>query len=318
MLLDVIARKLQSALKRIRHRVRYPGNLRWFDTHVGSRTYRACSVALRPHAYLTRTAFAARIPPSNGTELTIPRSAGYACVPPPLDIPIAPALAEADRLIEHMDLVERATRTKKPFLAAIPLQEYLEPQSALLALAEHPAVISAVTSYIGMFPVLRTIQLWYSPNTHFVGRSQQWHMDGEDIRHVKLFIPIVDVEEDSGPLTVIPAKVSRVLYRSLRRDGHARRRNEKFSDDIVGRYVHLRDIVPIVGCRGSLAFVDTCSCYHYGSRPGTRPRIVLMIQYSSPFARDLPWRWRTAEELAFRDFASSGVSSYTALLRGTR
>lgn len=39
---------------------------------------------------------------------------------------------------------------------------------------------------------------------------------------------------------------------------------------------------------GTLAFLDTCRCFHMGSRKANKPRYAIMIQYQSPYAASFP------------------------------
>ena len=45
-------------------------------------------------------------------------------------------------------------------------------------------------------------------------RSQNWHIDGEDYKQVKVWIPIEKVEEDCGPLNVINIEETRKIFKS--------------------------------------------------------------------------------------------------------
>ena len=47
-------------------------------------------------------------------------------------------------------------------------------------------------------------------------------------------------------------------------------------------------IYPLLGKEGTINFVDTSNCYHFGSRPGKYPRYVLMYQFLNSFSYYLP------------------------------
>ena len=38
--------------------------------------------------------------------------------------------------------------------------------------------------------------------------------------------------------------------------------------------------------KNTAIFIDTDSCYHYGSRPAHRPRMLLELEYRLAFSRD--------------------------------
>ena len=208
------------------------------------------------------------------------------------------AVAEGKRVFDTIDL--SAERAKAPDLHRFdfPLRDHLTPDNPILRLALHPKLIRIVSEYIGMIPVIENITLWYSPNDHNVeGSSQYYHLDGQDLRTVQVFIFLGDVTEDSGPLTAVAAAASENLAQIV-----AYRKNERtrrISDELVlSRVAPEREIYMLVGPESSAYAVDTDRCFHYGSRAGRRSRRLLLIQYYSPFAFVLPWDWSTDLPLA--------------------
>ena len=49
---------------------------------------------------------------------------------------------------------------------------------------------------------------------------------------------------------------------------------------------------------GDIGFIDTSNCYHFGSRKDTKPRKLLMIQFTSSFCIDLPIIFRKKNKYA--------------------
>lgn len=168
----------------------------------------------------------------------------------------------------------------KSFLRQFLLDPNDERHLPVWKLASHPEIISRVVDYLGFVPLISTAQIWYSPNTEFVeNRSQMFHLDGEDCRQVKLFLFLTDVDLNNGPLTVIPRKKSYEIYSDLKKRGVIYRRNQRIKDKDIENVASREDVLPLVGKAKTIGLVDTDSCYHYGSRPGDRPRLVLQIQY---------------------------------------
>ena len=63
------------------------------------------------------------------------------------------------------------------------------------------SLLPIISNYIGTLPVLANASYWYSPNKKTeVGRSQSWHLDSEDFKQVKVFIPIEEITLENGPL----------------------------------------------------------------------------------------------------------------------
>ena len=62
-------------------------------------------------------------------------------------------------------------------------------------------------------PLLQGVKLYWTPKNAKMVSSQQWHMGGGDIRQLKLFLYLNDIDEGAGPLTIIPEKESRELVK---------------------------------------------------------------------------------------------------------
>ena len=46
----------------------------------------------------------------------------------------------------------------------------------------------------------------------------------------------------------------------------------------------------MTGPKGSINLIDTSNCYHFGSRPGKKPRYLLMYQFLSSYSYYLPMK----------------------------
>jgi len=201
------------------------------------------------------------------------------------------AVGEARRLFEKADVDQVMATARKKYLLNLPIQEDLNLQSPLMKLALHPSIVGAVSKYIGMLPVLTQVQLWYSPNTYVeAGGSQFFHLDHADVRQGKIFLFVEDINEDCGPFTVISAAHSQKVCDAI----NYRLCNEsiRVDDEIIYETIGESNVHPVVGEAGTMALVDTCRCFHLGSRKASKPRTIIVIQYLSPFAFALPWRWK--------------------------
>ncbi|MEC7230875.1 MAG: hypothetical protein VXV91_06735, partial [Verrucomicrobiota bacterium] len=197
----------------------------------------------------------------------------------------------ARELFSQVDLDQVKIEAKKDYLLEIPIQSALTFNSPIIRLALEPSILKAVSHYMGMLPLLTQVRLWHSPNEHIIeGGSQFFHLDYADVRQVKIFVFIEEVTRDSGPLTVIPADASASICNSI--NYKLSNKDIRVDDEMVYRIAGEENVQPIVGPAGTLAFVDTCRCFHLGSRKANQPRTVLMIQYLSPFAFALPWNYK--------------------------
>jgi hypothetical protein len=167
----------------------------------------------------------------------------------------------------------------------------------IAALCCSSLLLDPIVEYIGMLPILQYAAVWYSPNDAFVGSSQLYHMDAEDYRQVKVFILLDDVDENTGPFTLIPSNQTKQIHGKLRRQWIVRRRGEKVTDEDIHRAAGCKEGIPMCGGVGTTAFVDTCNVYHFGSRPSTeisKPRKLLFLHFISPFSSGMPVLGRRA------------------------
>jgi hypothetical protein len=221
----------------------------------------------------------------------IPERAGFRKIDD-LDPAVVQGVVDAGRkLRDSLDLAELIRRAPRKFLATYPLQP-AGPADPFLRFALHPAILGMVADYIGMLPVIENMYLWYSPNVSNVdGSSQYFHLDGQDIRTVQIFVFLEDVDPECGPFVLIEAGASERLARAVGyRKAGARRR---ISDDVVAAHVSKDEIHALTGKAGSVFVCDSDRCFHYGSRAASRPRFLIAFQYYTPYAFALPWRyWR--------------------------
>jgi hypothetical protein len=87
-------------------------------------------------------------------------------------------------------------------------------------------------------------------------------MDPTDSTQVKVWVYCSDVGLDSGPLTILPAAASDLLAERI---GYAMDERYRIPDDVV-ESLKTDKTVPLVGRTGSVSFVDTSCCFHFGSR----------------------------------------------------
>ena len=147
--------------------------------------------------------------------------------------------------------------------------------------------VDVATKYLGTLPILESFQMWYSPNDsdELIG-SQLLHRDPEDFRQLKIFIPIEDIEIENGPLNVIDKNESKILYDNLIEKKIIKKRNQKI-DDKYARNLNLTKN-KILLKNYQCALVDTCSCYHFGSRKSSKPRKILFLHLTSGFSAKTP------------------------------
>jgi hypothetical protein len=168
------------------------------------------------------------------------------------------------------------------------IDEHLTLDSPLLKFALHPSILKPVSEYLGMIPVLSGITLWYSPNKkEYPLSSQKFHIDMHDRRNAKLFLYIEEVDENSGPLTVISADDSRKIEKKLEYKMKYVFKNEtgsRVEDELIEEIVGGDKSLALTGPSGTVFMADTDSCFHFGSRGATKPRYTMQFYFEPPFA----------------------------------
>ena len=116
------------------------------------------------------------------------------------------ATANSDR-VRRIVAGNETNEDKKDFL--INLVKYgngVPPDEPLLKVALDQQLLEIVAAYLEMWPTLFSIAAWLNyPTDQPPAVSQLWHRDPEDLRLIKVFIYLSDVEEHSGPFSYIPA-----------------------------------------------------------------------------------------------------------------
>ena len=248
---------------------------------------------------------------------SIPRERGFLVVPPG---GLACAGSVIERANEAIDSIghERlmSGKTKGGFLANRFLpDDALTLDSPYLRFALDDDVVGRIAAYLGVVPILTVIDVWYSAHGPKAPKSSQlWHLDPADTTQIKVWVHCSDVGPESGPLTILDATTSdeladRIGYRYD--EEHYR-----VGDDEIRHTVGEDRIVPLAGPKGTVGFVDTSMCFHFGSRvsPGAPPRRMVMFQYLTPYAFEFISDHR--EEAPFRSLATARSSELERLVLG--
>lgn len=246
----------------------------------------------------------------------IERDAGFRVFGPG-EVPGADAVVEAARQVVEAAADDGLAwrRTKKHMAKHLldPATQTMDSPFVRFALSE--PVVRRVTDYLGIVPLLAYADVWLSRYVPEPPRSSQlYHCDNAELSQVKVFVHCSHVTAASGPLTVIDAQRSHEL---MRRVGYRfGRGGNRIRDDEFRELAGPDRERPLEGPAGTVCFVDTSRCFHFGSRvsEGAPPRLVAMFQYVSPSAFFLPPDFR--EGAPFRHLAGDGMSDLHRLVLG--
>jgi hypothetical protein len=245
---------------------------------------------------------------------TIDRDRGFIVFPPDRFPEAREIVAATADLGRNVDLTKPGLgkKARSGFMVPMIDSARLTLDSPMLRLALRPDVVAAVASYLGMVPVIAYLQVFYSEAGADEARSSQlFHCDADATSQVKIFVLCSEVTRSNGPLTLLDARTSRSVRSRL---GY--HFGGKIKDKRLAGIVDESDHRPIVGPPGTVCFVDTTQCFHFGSRvaTGTPPRLVTMIQYLTPSSFMLPRDHRQGSP--FRHLATAEMNRAQRLILG--
>jgi hypothetical protein len=294
----------KSRIERAKVRVR-GGSDRERAIYVGVRK------ALAPRMTLTR-AQAARA--GDPAELEIPADKGYLILPPGALPEAAEVVADATTRFEESGGAEgiKRDRKRKQFMIPIVGQTDLTRESPIVRLALRDDVLAAASAYLGSAPLLSSANVYVSKSSEReLMSSQLFHCDADDTKQVKIFVLCSEVTEANGPLKILDAADSALLRGKL---GY--RYRDRVTDEEARAAIGERPLVSLTGAPGTVCFVDTSRCFHYGSRVEgeAAPRLAAMAQFLTPHSFMLPRDVRS--EAPFRRLAGADERRLQTLALG--
>ena len=295
-------------------RLRYGRQMMHYGKRLGiprlilNRLIRLVKLVLHPNEFVQRKRLARKLLRDGPPKVRVPKNKGFA----PFSEHDFPGVA---RVIETCRAVHARAKAgdldlkvRKKHIITLFSAEFLIEHSEIIKFATSRPVLKTVTDYLGTVPCLTAVNLWWGRANESIESSQLFHIDQEDTRQLKLYVLIYDVTEENGPLHLIPAEVSDRVFPNL--SGPYRRT----TDEEMLLYCRRDEIVQCTGRAGEGFLVDTCRCFHYGSRTRAGERLVLMLQYL-PFHCLLETADLTlVEALARRSELRASTDAYVAKL----
>jgi len=212
--------------------------------------------------------------------------------------------------------VNRASQHQSASLQYPLLARDFPATSQTIRLALSPLFVVPITRYCGMLPVLFNLFVTRAYQTELNKNSaHHFHMDPEDTISFKVFIHLTDVDEDCGPLHVLPANLTEKVLASVSYKGI-----EYVSDETVDAVAGLTNAVRFVGKAGSVALADTTRCLHFGGRPraaGKPVRDMLVFQYLLPTSLLFPIDGDAKQPRFLPQLEATGDEFWDALIGAT-
>src|SRR3954454_5671478 len=140
-----------------------------------------------------------------------------------------------------------------------------------LDIANDPKVLSIVSGFLGAKPTISLLTAWWSMPTKDgkAEEAERFHRDVDDIRFVKLFCYLTDVDEGSGPHMFVPGSQNIDRLTTIRR----------YEDKEIAIAFGENNVSTFTGKAGT-AFLENTYGFHRGVPPTKRPRLLFQVLYS--------------------------------------
>jgi hypothetical protein len=170
----------------------------------------------------------------------------------------------------------------------------LENYPSFLDFTTSSDVLAVVSHYLQCIPVLSTTLpsgiRFVESNAAFDDQpdrphdSQLYHIDYYSLPNVYILVLLRDTTLEHGPWTFLPRSVSQKARVTL--NYWSRQRGYRVSDKDLYSVVDRDEVIEFCYPRGTVLFIESSGCFHYGSRNSVKPRFQLMIGYTGACRTD--------------------------------
>jgi hypothetical protein len=212
------------------------------------------------------------------------------------------SLPHLDRVLEDSEkiIAERSGQRRsskgayRSYFQDVWTSEDLERYPSFLDFATSSDVLSTVSHNLRCIPALSTTP---PPGIRFVESnaafddqpdkphdSQLYHIDYYSLPFVYILVLLRDTTPEHGPWTFLPRSVSQKARAAL--NYWSPRRGYRVSDEDIYSVVDRREAIEFCYPRGTVLFIESSGCFHYGSRNSIKPRFQLMLGYTGACRTD--------------------------------
>ena len=212
------------------------------------------------------------------------------------------SLPHLDRVLEDSDkiIAERSGERRsskgayRSYTQDICTPEDSERYPSFLDFATSSDVLSVVSHYLQSIPALSTT---LPPGIRFVESnaafddqpdkprdSQLYHIDYYSLPNVYILVLLRDTTPEHGPWTFFPRGISQTTRRAL--NYWSRQRGYRVSDEDIYSVVDRKEAIQFCYPRGTVVFIESSGCFHYGSRNSIKRRFQFMLGYTGACRTD--------------------------------
>lgn len=219
-------------------------------------------------------------------------------------------LADSEKIIaERAGVRKSSTGTYRSYFQDVWTPADLETYPAFLDFVTSSDVIAPVADYLGCIPALTTTlpsgirfvesNAAYDDQPDTPHDSQLFHIDYYSLPNVYVLVLLQDTTRENGPWTFLPKSISAEVKTRL--DYWTPARGYRMSDEDVYSVAGPKDVIEFTGKRGTVLFIESSGCLHFGSRNSVKPRFQLMVGYSGACRTDFSEHIMPAKVYPIRD-----------------
>jgi hypothetical protein len=139
----------------------------------------------------------------------------------------------------------------------------------------------------------------FDPEPDVWRESQLFHLDYHSSPTVYVIVALRDIGPDDGPLHFLGRAASRRVAEAL---GYGSRGVPyRLTDDQVCPLVEPDEVHTFTAPAGTVLFVESSACFHFGSRRPANPRYQLQYSFLSPVRNDFLELWRPRRVYPLRE-----------------
>jgi hypothetical protein len=151
---------------------------------------------------------------------------------------------------------------------------------AVKKLERDPGLLAIAAKFLGARPVHMATEIWWSfpvqaTPIEQLKAAQVFHYDLDDYRFIKFFFYLTDVDFSSGPHILIRGSHKNKTFSHQLLGVRCASKDDKEIVDAYGT----ENLVTICGAAG-LGFVEDSMCFHKGTLPTQKERLLLQIEYA--------------------------------------
>ena len=204
-------------------------------------------------------------------------------------------LEDSDKIIAERSGERRSSKgAYRSYFQDVWAPADLENYPSFLDFATSSDVLAVVSHYLQCIPVLSTTLpsgiRFVESNAAFDDQpdkphdSQLYHIDYYSLPNVYILVLLRDTTIEHGPWTFLPRSVSQKARVAL--NYWSRQHGYRVSDENVYSVVDRKEVIEFCYPRGTVLFIESSGCFHYGSRNSIKPRLQLMIGYTGACRTD--------------------------------